>query len=68
MSTEIKLNIPKMSCNNCVKTITNGLNDIGLNDLKFDLGNKNVEIHGDNLNEREILKVLRRMDYPAEII
>ncbi len=68
MSEELKLNIPKMSCEGCIATITKSLEGIGLASPEFDLANKTVKIHGDNLNENEILKTLRRSNYPATVI
>ena len=64
----LKLNIPKMSCDGCINTITKGLNEIGLSSLDFDLNSKTVKITGDNLDEKEILKVLRRLSFPADLV
>lgn len=61
----MKLNIEKMSCEGCVKNITKGLNEIGITELNFDLPNKNVEISDQNIDEKNILKTLKRMNYPA---
>jgi copper chaperone CopZ len=63
----LKLNIPKMSCDGCINTITKGLNGIGLTNLDFDLNTKMVAISGAGLDEKEILKTLRRLNYPAQV-
>ena len=65
---ELELNIPKMVCDGCIKNITNGLEKIGLSDINFDLANKNIKISGNDLNEKEILKTLKRIDYPAQVV
>ncbi len=65
MAENLELNIPKMSCDGCINTITKGLNGIGLSQLDFDLNSKTVKISGDKLDEKEVLKVLRRLNFPA---
>jgi len=65
MTEKLKLSIPKMSCGNCINSITTGLKGIGLTELNFDLPAKTVEITAESLNEKEIVKVLRRINFPA---
>lgn len=68
MTDKIVLNVPKMNCEGCISNITRGLNEIGLTELDFDLSSKNVSVNGEHLNEKEILKTLKRINYPATIV
>ncbi|MBC7472835.1 MAG: heavy-metal-associated domain-containing protein [Candidatus Sericytochromatia bacterium] len=65
---EIKLNIPSMSCNGCISNITKGLESIEHSNLNFDLSQKNLVISGDNLDQKDILKTLKRINYPASVV
>lgn len=65
---EIKLNIPSMSCNGCISNIKKGLESIEHSNLNFDLSQKNLVISGDNLDQKDILKTLKRINYPASVV
>lgn len=66
MAQEITLHIPSMSCQGCVSNITKALNENGFNGLAFDLNNKTVTVSNEEIDEKVLLKTLRRANYPAE--
>lgn len=68
MTEKLVLNIDSMVCNGCVKTISQKLSEIGLNNPEFNLEEKKLFLEADQLNEKEILKTLRRANYPATVV
>ncbi len=65
---EIKLNIPSMSCDGCISNITKGLEGIKHSNINFDLNQKILVISGDELDQKDILKTLKRINYPASVV
>lgn len=64
---EIKLLVENMTCGGCISNIEKALNTIELNDLNFDLPTKSVNIKSEKLDEKLILKTLKRAGYQAII-
>lgn len=64
---ELKIFVENMTCNGCISNIKNALNSINLNNLDFDLENKLAFIKDNNIDEKLVLKTLKRAGYSAII-
>lgn len=64
---ELKILVENMTCEGCVSNIKKALNSIDLNELDFDLKNKLTFIKDENLDEKLVLKTLKRAGYSAII-
>jgi copper chaperone len=64
LNTEIK--IPDMSCNHCVKRISDTLTKNGIIDFSIDLSNKTITIQKTQLPEA--LRLLDEIEYPGTVI
>jgi len=65
---EIKILVENMTCEGCISNIKKALNSIGACNLGFDLKSKLVFIKNNNIDEKLILKTLKRAGYSALII
>lgn len=59
------LKVPDMHCENCVKRITNSLKEAELN-FKVSLGDKKVEIDGDETAVKTAISALDDLGFDAE--
>ena len=59
-----KLNVPDMSCEHCVRRITEALTDAGL-DFRVDLPTKTVEVSGEDQALQEAIAALDDIGYEA---
>jgi copper chaperone CopZ len=61
--------IPGISCNHCVRTISNELSELeGVQFVKVDLETKTVSIaYGPPADEQSILNLLQEINYPPQL-
>lgn len=58
------IKIEGMSCNNCVKHVTNALNGLeGVEVINVELGNGNVEIENNKVSKEVIAKAIDDIGY-----
>lgn len=60
------LNVPDMSCEHCVRRITEALTEAGLN-FQVDLQSRTVEISGDNQAVQTAIAALDDIGYDAAV-
>jgi copper chaperone CopZ len=65
---ELKILVENMTCEGCISNIKKALNSIDACNLGFDLKSKLVFIKNNNIDEKLILKTLKRAGYSALII
>lgn len=65
---ELKILVENMTCEGCISNIKKVLNSIDACNLGFDLKSKLVFIKNNNIDEKLILKTLKRAGYSALII
>ena len=65
--TKITYNIPSISCNHCVRTIEQEINEVpGVEEVKADPETKTAEItYTDPATEEQLIKVLSEINYPV---
>lgn len=62
----MKLIVPDMSCEHCVKRITSALKEIGIENPKFDLDTKEVSFDAGSLPEAKVVKALDDVGYSVK--
>ena len=65
--TKIIYNIPSISCNHCVRTIEQEINEVpGVEEVKADSETKTAEItYMGPATEEQLIKVLSEINYPV---
>lgn len=63
-----QIKVADMTCNHCVKTIKNALENVdGVEDVKISLNNKTVFVSGD-FNTESVLEAIKKAGYSAQLI
>jgi copper chaperone len=66
--TDVKLNVPDVSCDHCVMTVTNAMKALpGVEDVQVHLEDKKVDVRYDQtkLDEQQIRAALDQAGYPV---
>ncbi len=66
--TDVKLNVPDVSCDHCVMTVTNAMKALpGVEDVQVHLEDKKVDVRYDQskLDEQQIRAALDEAGYPV---
>lgn len=66
--TEVKLNVPDVSCDHCIHTVTTALKELqGVDKVNVDLDTKLVDVVYDasKVNEQQMREVLDEAGYPV---
>ncbi len=66
MADQSEVKVPDMSCNHCVKRISNALKEGGIETFHIDLEKKEVRVNTTQL--REVLHILEEIDYPGSVM
>lgn len=57
------LYVENMSCGHCKMTIEKALADAGVSSFEIDLQNKRIEVHSNELSEKQVIKVIEDKGY-----
>jgi copper chaperone len=66
--TEVKLNVPDVSCDHCIHNVTTALKELqGVAEVKVDLDDKQVDVRYDaaKVNEQQLRAALDEAGYPV---
>jgi len=64
---EVKLQVPDMSCDHCIHTVTKAAQAAGAETVQIDLDSKQVAVHYDasKVNEQQIRDAIEESGYPV---